>query len=732
MEVKREEDGEKKAPLLPKLVMDWTKILGPAFRGYVDQLEDTIERSLDEGTAKLVYDDSSRASSVCPSPIALSAPVVRATWFGQTITVSYLVERFSDIVAEEKESSRFHHFILHCCGGADQTEIAVGRVGHRHGPHVASHVAASLGHEGILRLWGKACVAWRDDLGRTPLHWAAYYGQTKIVEYLIGIGAPVNATNKWGVTPLLDSIDRFRMATGDVDAIIETIKLLTASGANVDEPRWGLYYIEAAVEIFKGLSGEETGRLLLWVANVPGEVTTSIGKLFQLFCRHVGLTSAVSTQNSFSECLLFLSFFCSDVSQVSNLWERALQPKEDATVFLPPIPTYGDRTEVTSWAAAQSIITQAQLSSDMTEVVYQCAVMVERILGSHSPCVVDMLWNAPCFLGLENTHPSQAVERMFLRAVELFNTLLATSREKEYSCWLVSVVSYFDKMMEKKLCPDFLSALRATVGTLELVHKTELGERAPGRTKKQQLENLQECSNFFVVFAFDLLCRAAYLAIRDCGRAWLGELPHEIDDLGVRVMKVCSPLTPYYFIRHRKPSWLKDDEENTFYVESLTQCYQSWVVRAGSLYQLDADGYMSINLVIEDVVDGEWRLTDPSPLLDFLSEHGSHLDAVDSSNQTPYEILSRSRRVKQNLKQSIDSAIGKPPSVFPLACLAARTIIRCSSTYRTAEFLPAHIVRFIEIHDCNRPRNLLISHKIDDFEDAENSTELEAEFRVPL
>ena len=105
MEVKREEDGEKKAPLLPKLVMDWTKILGPASRGYVDQLEDTIERSLDEGTAKLVYDDSSRASSVCPSPIALSAPVVRATWFGQTITVSYLVERCSDIVAEEKN----HH-----------------------------------------------------------------------------------------------------------------------------------------------------------------------------------------------------------------------------------------------------------------------------------------------------------------------------------------------------------------------------------------------------------------------------------------------------------------------------------------------------------------------------------------------------------------------------------------------------------------------------------------------
>jgi len=42
----------------------------------------------------------------------------------------------------------------------------------------------------------------RDDHGFSPLHWAAKYGQFKIVELLLQRGARVNVVNKGDDTPL--------------------------------------------------------------------------------------------------------------------------------------------------------------------------------------------------------------------------------------------------------------------------------------------------------------------------------------------------------------------------------------------------------------------------------------------------------------------------------------------------------------------------------------------------
>lgn len=41
--------------------------------------------------------------------------------------------------------------------------------------------------------------------GRKPLHIAADFGQTEVVEYLISKGANVNAADKHGITPLLSA-----------------------------------------------------------------------------------------------------------------------------------------------------------------------------------------------------------------------------------------------------------------------------------------------------------------------------------------------------------------------------------------------------------------------------------------------------------------------------------------------------------------------------------------------
>jgi len=41
-----------------------------------------------------------------------------------------------------------------------------------------------------------------DNLGLTPLHWAALGGQPKVAEMLLGYGADINARDKTGATPL--------------------------------------------------------------------------------------------------------------------------------------------------------------------------------------------------------------------------------------------------------------------------------------------------------------------------------------------------------------------------------------------------------------------------------------------------------------------------------------------------------------------------------------------------
>jgi len=59
--------------------------------------------------------------------------------------------------------------------------------------------------------------------GRAPIHFAADYGQTEVIEYLLSKGANINALDKHGISPLLSAI---------FEGHLSSVKLLLEKGAD--------------------------------------------------------------------------------------------------------------------------------------------------------------------------------------------------------------------------------------------------------------------------------------------------------------------------------------------------------------------------------------------------------------------------------------------------------------------------------------------------------------------
>jgi uncharacterized protein len=85
--------------------------------------------------------------------------------------------------------------------------------------------AASFGNAAMVKalLDNGARVDYRDNFGRTALHWAAEVGQSESLRLLLAAKAPVDATARQGITPLM-------LAAGGNKA--DAVKLLLAAGAD--------------------------------------------------------------------------------------------------------------------------------------------------------------------------------------------------------------------------------------------------------------------------------------------------------------------------------------------------------------------------------------------------------------------------------------------------------------------------------------------------------------------
>jgi ankyrin repeat protein len=73
------------------------------------------------------------------------------------------------------------------------------------GGETALHYAAQFGDQRMMEalLYYHAAVDPRDQFGNTPLHWAAQRGNTAVLQMLIGAKATIDPQNRQGVTPLM-------------------------------------------------------------------------------------------------------------------------------------------------------------------------------------------------------------------------------------------------------------------------------------------------------------------------------------------------------------------------------------------------------------------------------------------------------------------------------------------------------------------------------------------------
>lgn len=698
---------------LPKLVLHSNRVNLTAYaeRGNLRSLKATVHKALVSSDAFLLHDDNVNANTDGQLPIAKCWAVVRASLGGHAEVVRYFVDNFSDIVTS---GSQMEHILR-----TKPKEVPVcckkGKVWHRHSPPpIALHWAASTGNVEILKILigAGASVEWKDELDRTPLHWAAYFRREKAVKYLLSCGAQVNASNVHGITPLMDCLKGVPFHSQ-----LETVHLLTSKGANI-----GITTAEGETvfHVIVTLPPDESCKLLSMLVQCDRQ--RAIALLFNTpqMARYTLLPAILyAAQESKGElveqvvrqfdcnprlqadALLGLSTHCTQVDKIRKFWSQAFRIREENSIeveFLPSTGAYKNHKEVASWEQARRLLdachggTITDLGRE--DLLYQLAIMQERIFGLGNPHVIEFLWTCSstlCYAG--QLKPS---EQFYLRGLELLLVCLSSRKYCVDLCISTnqpqSEISY---MIRCNYVPDFSRYVRLYLNALLLI-----SEVAGSASDSQfQRDRLAEFCNYLAQTAFFVLCMWAYFAHKNYGGTESESVQLEITELGQQLLERASFVLCYSLVKvcTRTTEWVKADER-TEYKSFIQKALLSWAKLASAFDAMDSNGQRPLHLLfVGNNVD--------SDLLKLLLDNGVHIDAVNSSQKGAIGVFRDHQRPSSFPHVEPLLAPPVPPS---LTCLAARTVVATEVPYQIMNNVPPRVKRLASLHDPNAPRGQFV------------------------
>ena len=702
---------------LPKLIIQNRRVdlTRDAERGNLRSLKATVQKALTHSEAFLLQGDATDISKGGELPIARCWAVVRAAVGGHTDVIRYFVENFSDIVSSGTQEAclpgKAPQHLPNCCVQGTRGDQAC----HRHSPPpIALHWAASTGNADAIKilLGAGASVDWSDELGRTPLHWAAYFRREKAVKCLLSHGARVNATTKHGVTPLMECLKGvpFRSQVETVHCLVQSgvdICVLTAEGETV-------FHVIAALE------WEESRRLLpmLVHSNPQKALPLLLGVPFVarytllpalLFAVQEDKVELVEHAVSHFKCdpvlhadaLLGLSTRSLEVNRIQKLWERAFRIRCDNKIsveILPRIGTYENREEVTSWEQAKELLGD-QPGGSVTdiarnELLYQLAILQERIFGLGNPHVIEFLWSRSSHLCYGGN--LRASEHFYLRGLELLLICLSSRRYSVDLCVSTSQpLSEISFMIRCSYIPKFARYVRLYLDALLLISEVA----SKGNDSQFQREQLAEFCNYLAQTAFLVLCTWAYYSHKHYTSEENESVQLEIAEFGQQLLERASFILCYSLldVGTKTTEWVKASER-VQYKDFILEALLSWAKLAHAFDAMDSNGQRPLHLLLTS-------MNPDSMLLKLLLENGAHIDAVNLSQKRAIGVFHD--HVRPSSLPDMEPLL-TPPNLLSLSCLAARAVVAMGIPYQAVDSTPPRIKKLVCLHDPNADRGQFV------------------------
>ena len=606
-------------------------------------------------------EDEIMSSLCCPRPVP-SSPLVLAAQYGHVAVVQYLIRKFPSC-----------SFIDFPC-----TVFQIANTGDELHHCTALNAASVCGHVEIVQLLLEAgashCIA--DCTGATPFVEATYHGQFPVLQVLHKFGADINAVNSSGWSAFLIAIKKCSM------------KVLQ-------------YLLKIRVDVTQK-TPEGFGAML---------VATETSAVIAKFLLKQGLSPEFSEgDGNYKPCPLYLAAFthqplfdmlslrpdCPVRCQSDSLllrgihtltqadlhlpvhmlhalayerWANALHQRSSTNINvipLPPCDAYGGRTEVLNIdELAQTC--DPILPNSYVETLYQALIIMERCIGGSLHVLYEnMIHFAKVFseLGL-----FQDAGKVCLRILHLVNLYHLPLLKRGY-CPPQNYEMFYSEIVKKML--------------------QVLGNDDNAEISLSSVES-------FLPFIFNVL--DSLIERIEAEHAKYGCLKGSPRILLQLVIKIFSDWLP--LVLHS----CDHDSEQKWESHGCTFVKKFLLLPDGSnLVHIVLDSPFICNTkvfefllhwgaekVINVLYEGKNCLQKATTLsmrsiFNVLVDQGAHLDAVDSNG-------------KSVLDEYPNLMLKYGP--IPLACLAARVIIRDKIPYNRLLCIPPGVKTFIEMHDAN-------------------------------